>query len=61
MEDDEQQEHTVVRLVAFDKTPTIDVNYLASLAVVASQHVEAAYSLPKALANACSPHFLFVA
>lgn len=49
---------TVVGLVAFDKAPTIDVNYLAAFPALTPQHVEATDVLTECLADFSSIGFL---
>ena len=51
---------TVVGLVAFHKTPSVYVNDLAPIAILTSQHIEAADHLTKTIADLRSPYlFLF--
>lgn len=47
--------HTIVALVAFDKTPAIDINDLALCTIFASQHVKATDPLPKTFTNLICP------
>lgn len=53
-----EKTQTVIGLVAFDKTPTVDVNDLASLPALAPQHVKATNVLTKCLADLGSIGFL---
>ena len=50
----------MIGFVPFDKTPSIDIDDLTLVAIIASQHVEPAHSLTKALAYLGSPKFFLL-
>lgn len=57
---DMHRERTIVRLVAFDEAPAIDVNHTALLAILASQHVKATDHLTKPLTDLSGPRLFLV-
>lgn len=51
---------TIVRLVAFNKAPSVHVDDLTPGAVVAAQHIIPAHPLSETFANLPGPHLLLV-
>jgi hypothetical protein len=55
----EQEELAVVSFIAFDKTPSIDINDLTSCTIIATEHIKATNTLSEALAYFIRPRLFF--
>jgi hypothetical protein len=51
---------TIIGVIALNETPAVDINHLTLSAVVTAQHVIAADSLAKCVADFCRPGLLLV-
>jgi len=52
---------TIIAVIAFNKTPSVDINDLTPLPVFTPEHVKTADTLSESFTNFCSPRFfLFI-